>query len=97
MAPRRIYGKTGIEPGRRMVFVRPRALGFVRCRCRSGDKGRPSGERCRQSGTEIGATSMSTSIEPRTVPFSEAHRTLGIGVLYAITIIGILAVVARFH
>ncbi len=40
---------------------------------------------------------MSTSIEPKIVPFSEAHRTLGIGVLYAITIIGILAVVARLH
>ena len=40
---------------------------------------------------------MSTSIEPKTVPFTEAHRTLGIGLLYAITIIGILAVLARLH
>jgi hypothetical protein len=40
---------------------------------------------------------MTTSIEPRIVPFSEAHRTLGIGVLYALTIIGILALVAKLH
>ena len=40
---------------------------------------------------------MSTSIEPKIVPFSKAHHTLRIGVLYAITIIGILAVVARLH
>jgi hypothetical protein len=30
---------------------------------------------------------MSTSIETKIVPFTEAHRTLGAGVLYAITII----------
>ena len=40
---------------------------------------------------------MSTSMEPKIVPFSEAHRTLGIGVLYAITIIGILMVLAKLH
>jgi hypothetical protein len=53
---------------------------------------------------------MSTSIElwegggaaqklaaPKAVPFSEAHRTLEIGVFYAITIVGILAVVAKLH
>lgn len=40
---------------------------------------------------------MSTSIEPKVVPFTKAHRTLGIGVIYAITIIGILWSVAKLH
>jgi uncharacterized membrane protein len=34
---------------------------------------------------------------PIAVPITEAHHTLGIGVLYAITIVGILAVVAKLH
>jgi hypothetical protein len=34
---------------------------------------------------------------PKAVPFTETHRTLGIGVLYAIAIMGILAVVAKLH
>jgi hypothetical protein len=34
---------------------------------------------------------------PKIAPFTEAHRTLGIGVLYAITIVGILAVAANLH
>jgi hypothetical protein len=34
---------------------------------------------------------------PKIVPFSEAHRTLGMGVLYAMTIIAILVFVAKLH